>query len=88
MTNICLQIIRKHIGDALVVTGIHKKYMVGEHARCLYKLSQAFYQDIGKELEAETILQEAEGLYFTRSEDQGRAPTEEDYDRLVHLRWR
>ncbi|CAM1508596.1 Fc.00g054440.m01.CDS01 [Cosmosporella sp. VM-42] len=74
--------------DALVVTGIHKKYMVGEHARCLYKLSQAFYQDIGKELEAETVLQEAEGLYFTRSEDQGRTPTEGDYDRLVHLRWR
>ena len=52
------------------------------------KLSQAFYQDVGKNFEAETALQEAEGLYFSRSEDQGRTPTEEDYDRLVHFRWR
>jgi len=43
---------RKHITDAMVVTYIHKDYMVGEHARCLYKLSQASYQDVGKELEA------------------------------------
>ncbi|RSL84309.1 hypothetical protein CEP51_004011 [Fusarium floridanum] len=78
----------KHITDALVVTNIHKNYMVGEHARCLYKLSQAFYQDVGKEMEAETMLQEAETLYFSRRGGRKGAPTEQDYDGLVHLRWR
>lgn len=79
---------RKHITDALVVTNIHKSYMVGEHARCLYKLSQALYQDDGKDLEADMMLQEAESLYFSRSEDQGRTPAEDDYDGLVYLHWR
>ncbi|KAF5000627.1 hypothetical protein FDECE_11164 [Fusarium decemcellulare] len=78
----------KHITDALVVTNIHKNYMVGEHARCLYKLSQAYYQDVNKEIEAEAMLKEAENLYFSRKEDRTKTPTERDYDQLVHLRWR
>jgi hypothetical protein len=72
----------------MVVTNIHKDYMVGEHARCLYKLSQALYQDGEKELEADLLLQEAESLYFTRAENQGKTPTEEDYNQLVYILWR
>ncbi|KAJ8132115.1 hypothetical protein O1611_g1504 [Lasiodiplodia mahajangana] len=57
-------------------------YMVGEHARCLYKLSQALSRENGREAEAEGMLQEAESLYFSRATDQGRTPTEIDYDGL------
>ncbi|KAH8714838.1 P-loop containing nucleoside triphosphate hydrolase protein [Phaeosphaeriaceae sp. PMI808] len=78
----------KYFMDAMAVTYIHKEHMVGEHARCLYKLSQALHQLGGRELEADNMLQDAEGLYFTRSENQGKAPTEEDYDRLVYVLWR
>jgi hypothetical protein len=62
--------------------------MVGEHARCLYKLSQALYQDVGKEVKADEILREAEELYFTRAENLGRSPTEDEYDQLVYVIWR
>jgi len=34
--------------------------MVGEQARCLYKLSWALYQDVGKEAKADEKLREAE----------------------------
>jgi hypothetical protein len=73
----------------MVITNLHKADMVGEHARCLYKMSQVLYGEDGREAEAEALLQEAEALYFSRAEgDQGRTPTEKDYDGLVHLRWR
>lgn len=72
----------------MVITNLHKEDMVGEHARCLYKLSKALYEDESREAEAEMLLQEAETLYFSRSEDQGRTPTEKDYDGLVHMQWR
>lgn len=39
----------KHITDAMVITNLDKEDMVGEHARCLYKLSQALYQDESRE---------------------------------------
>lgn len=78
----------KHITDAMVITNLHKEDMVGEHARCLYKLSQALYQDESRETEAEALLHEAEALYFSRSDDFCRSPTEKEYDALVHLRWR
>lgn len=80
---------RKHFRDAMVITNLHRADMVGEHARCLYKLSQALYGEDGKEDEAEALLQEAEALYFSRAEkNQGKTPTEKDYDGLVQLRWR
>jgi len=59
--------------------------MISEHARCLYKLSQALYQDEGKEVKADEILREAEELYFTKAENLGRSPTEAEYDQLIYV---
>ncbi|KAK4149238.1 hypothetical protein C8A00DRAFT_38159 [Chaetomidium leptoderma] len=54
----------KHIRDEMVISNLHKGDM-----------------EEGKEAEAEVLLQEAEALYRSRSEDdQGRSPTEKDYD--------
>ncbi len=72
----------------MIITFIHRDRMVGEHARCLYKLSQALYQDGGKEAKADEMLQEAEDLYFARADNLGRSPTEDEYDQLVYVLWR
>lgn len=72
----------------MIVTFIHQDYMVGEHARCLYKPSQALEQEIGKELEAMNMLRTAEELYFSRAENPKPSPTEDDYDSLEYCIWR
>lgn len=76
--------------------------MAGEHARCLYKMSEILYQVPGRELEADQYLRQAEELYKKRAgqpelktEDnrvlgvgitEGRK--EADYDALVFVYWR
>ncbi|KAK3379097.1 hypothetical protein B0T24DRAFT_610704 [Lasiosphaeria ovina] len=78
----------KHLHDAMIVTLIHKEYMAGEHARCLYKLSQALFQEPGREAESRQLLREAEELYFSLAGDANQNPSEEDYDSLVYCLWR
>jgi vacuolar-type H+-ATPase subunit H len=86
----------------MVVTSLHKENMMGEHARCLFKMSEALYQVPGKELQADRFLKEAEELYWQRvgepehvaEEDQAEYETplrelkEDDYDNLVYMEWR
>ncbi|KAJ0323159.1 hypothetical protein COL5a_008379 [Colletotrichum fioriniae] len=92
----------KHLQDAIAITSLRKDIQVGEHARCLYKLSEALYQIPGRELEADRLLKEAEELYWKRVEkpkgvsEEDHAeyevpqihPQEEDYDSLVYMLWR
>ncbi|EXF75842.1 hypothetical protein CFIO01_07877 [Colletotrichum fioriniae PJ7] len=92
----------KYLQDAMAITSLRKDIQVGEHARCLYKLSEALYQIPGRELEADGLLKEAEELYWKRVEkpkgvsEEDHAeyevpqihPQEEDYDSLVYMLWR
>ncbi|KAL0776469.1 hypothetical protein CaCOL14_007756 [Colletotrichum acutatum] len=92
----------KYLQDAMAITSLRKDIQVGEHARCLYKLSEALYQISGRELEADRLLKEAEELYWKRVEkpkgvsEEDHAeyevpqihPQEEDYDSLVYMLWR
>jgi len=77
------------------------EFMIGEHARCLFKMSEALYQVPGREAEADRLLKEAEELYWkkvgclesvdekaTNFEIRQRAVTEEEYDSLVFVAWR
>lgn len=93
---------RKHIEDAMTVTSVRQEIMVGEHARCLYKMSEILYQIPGRELEADQCLRHAEELYRKRvgqpelstEADQAdqtalkEGRKEADYDALVFVHWR
>lgn len=50
----------------MVVTSVRKEVMIGEHARCLYKMSEILQQIPGRELEADRYLKEAEELHWQR----------------------
>ncbi|KAK1506881.1 hypothetical protein CTAM01_03213 [Colletotrichum tamarilloi] len=92
----------KYLQDAMAITSLRKDIQVGEHARCLHKLSEALYQLSGRELEADRLLKDAEELYWKRIEkprgvsEEDHAeyevpqihPQEEDYDSLVYMLWR
>ncbi|UQC89508.1 uncharacterized protein CLUP02_15039 [Colletotrichum lupini] len=92
----------KYLQDAMAITSLRKDIQVGEHARCLHKLSEALYQISGRELEADRLLKDAEELYWKRIEklrgvsEEDHAeyevpqihPQEEDYDSLVYMLWR
>lgn len=82
---------RKHLQDAMAVTCRRQEIMVGEHARCLFKMSEVVSRVPGRELEADRMLTEAENLYCSRmSQPESRLTTltEDDYDALVFLFWR
>lgn len=72
----------------MFATAIHKTSMPGDHARCLFKWSQALSHEAGRETEADQALREAEELYASRAEAPSANPTEENYDSLVYLLWR
>lgn len=86
----------------MTVTSIHKETMVGEHARCLFKMSEALYQVPGREVDADKLLKEAEDMYWKRvgrpkttgdsrggvEGQEDRPVAEVDYDSLVFLLWR
>ncbi|KAK1531177.1 hypothetical protein CPAR01_10826 [Colletotrichum paranaense] len=92
----------KYLQDAMAITSLRKDIQVGEHARCLHKLSEALYQISGRELEADRLLKDAEELYWKRIEkargvsEEDHAeyevpqihPQAEDYDSLVYMLWR
>ncbi|KXH65594.1 hypothetical protein CSAL01_03236 [Colletotrichum salicis] len=92
----------KYLQDAMAITTLRKDVQAGEHVRSLYKLSEALYQILGRELEADRLLKEAEELYWKRveeakavsEEDHGEYevpqmhPQEQDYDSLVYMLWR
>ncbi|KAH6868976.1 hypothetical protein B0T10DRAFT_596036 [Thelonectria olida] len=45
----------KHIQDAMAIPDIRKDIIVGEHARCLFKLSEILYQIPGKPKDGQEV---------------------------------
>ena len=80
---------KNSLRDALEVTGARKDTMPAEHARCLFKLSEALRQVPGSEAEALEARKEAERLLFLRAPgctlDTGDEST---YDGMVEISWR
>ncbi|KAI1418796.1 NB-ARC and TPR domain protein [Xylaria sp. FL1777] len=78
----------KHLRDALVVTNMQKNTLLAEHARCLFKLSEALEQEPRFETEARAKREEAGRLLRKReptARDSSKAST---YDDLICILWR
>ncbi|KAF2811394.1 uncharacterized protein BDZ99DRAFT_507903 [Mytilinidion resinicola] len=78
----------KHLRDSLEITKFHANVMPVEHARGLFKLSEALFQDSYDGEEAGELRDEAE-LYLLRRDPQAaQSGREEDYDQWVPIFWR
>ncbi|KAI0384927.1 hypothetical protein F5Y04DRAFT_276993 [Hypomontagnella monticulosa] len=77
----------KHIHDSMKVTKFHRSSMPIEHARNLFKLSEALLQDDQADKSAEAR-DEAEVVFKTRKPDAVRCDTESSYDDLIPIFWR
>lgn len=78
----------KHFRDAMILTDRRKSLLRAEHARCMFKLSEAFMQEPRHETEALRFRTEAESLLREidpKIEDCG---TELAYDSKVNIQWR
>ncbi|KAL5330147.1 hypothetical protein ACEPPN_003672 [Leptodophora sp. 'Broadleaf-Isolate-01'] len=80
----------KHLRDSIEVTNVHKKSMPIEHARALFKLSEALIQENynGNEEEARRLREEAESYLREREPNASDSGTEDAYDRFVPIFWR
>ncbi|KAG8161020.1 hypothetical protein KVR01_009284 [Diaporthe batatas] len=78
----------KHLRDAKVVTDMRKGNMVAEHARCIFKLSEALQQEPRGEVEAAMLHEEAERLLRARNPMATGPASEATYDDLVNILWR
>ncbi|KAF4551560.1 Hypothetical protein D9617_13g100610 [Elsinoe fawcettii] len=78
----------KHLRDAVVVTEIRMRILVGEHARVLFKLSEALYQKNDEIVEANRLRNEAESLIRTLQSDASDLNQEQTYDSYVGVMWR
>jgi hypothetical protein len=67
---------------------MRKNTMIAEHARCLFKLSEALEQDPRDEVEARKLREEAERLLFIRDPTATEPGRESTYDSLVVTYWR
>lgn len=80
---------RKHLRDSIGVTEQQKKLMPVEHARNLFKLSEALRQeDLGDEDEADDHRDDAEVFLHRRDPDAVETGPEEDYDKYILIFWR
>ncbi|KAJ8132131.1 hypothetical protein O1611_g1492 [Lasiodiplodia mahajangana] len=73
----------KHLRDALAVTETRKATMVAEHARVLFKLSEALKQDPRRSEEAGRKREQAENLLKQLPSYAGDLSKESTYDRMV-----
>ncbi|OBT61237.1 hypothetical protein VE03_09669 [Pseudogymnoascus sp. 23342-1-I1] len=79
----------KHLRDSIEVTKFHKTIMPVEHARSLFKLSEALLRNnYGSEDEAKELRGEAETYLKKRNPDAVAFGTEEAYDIHVPIFWR
>ncbi len=85
MTN---KIYSKHFHGALMVTELHKRTMIGEHARAHFKLSEALQLCDGSEDDSRRAKEEAKRLLKIRSPDVVDTEAEKLYDDLVYILWR
>ncbi len=72
----------------MVATERHKTKMVAEHARTLFKLSEALTQEPRGEPEASKLRDEAERLLLSRDPVANNPGLEKAYDDLVCILWR
>ncbi|KAL7929497.1 P-loop containing nucleoside triphosphate hydrolase protein [Trichoderma chlorosporum] len=86
----------KHLRDALEITRFHADAMPVEHARCLFKLSEALIQssstseneDDDSKKEAQDMRDEAERYLLRRDKSATQFGNEDAYDRYVPIFWR
>ncbi|KAG9250320.1 pfs domain-containing protein [Emericellopsis atlantica] len=80
----------KHFNDALVVTKLHRNTRPVEHARVLFKLSEALLQDGNQSSDQEALAMrdEAEAYLRMRDPNFSDSGTEDTYDRLITIFWR
>ncbi|KAK6507665.1 hypothetical protein TWF481_006087 [Arthrobotrys musiformis] len=79
----------KHLRDSMVVTNFHRELMPVEHARNMFKLSEALLQaDHGSDDEAEDLRDDAEVFLRRRDANIEETSTEDAYDKFVPIFWR
>lgn len=80
----------KHIRDSMEITKVRKMDSPVEHARTLFKLSEALVQDCfdDSQVEAVALREEAEFALKKMKPNMTRLDTEEAYDNLVPIFWR
>lgn len=78
----------KYLREALTVTEKRKHILVAEHARVLFKLSEALEQESGGGDQAREKREEAEGLIRKRFPNAGDLTKESTYDDLIFIDWR
>ncbi|KID94052.1 pfs domain-containing protein, partial [Metarhizium majus ARSEF 297] len=81
----------KHIRDSMEMTKLYRKNMPVEHARNLFKLSEALLQDEDVDdssCEAKDLRDEAEIYLKRRKPDVTACDTEDAYDSLIPIFWR
>ena len=88
--------VSKHLRDSLEITKFHANTMPVEHARGLFKLSEALMQNSssneneedGSEDEAQDLRDEAEVYLLRRDKGATEFGNEDVYDRWVPIFWR
>ena len=61
--------------------------MIAEHARCLFKLSEALGQKIRDQSEARKLREEAKHLLLERNPNARDTGLESTYDSLIYILW-
>ncbi|PGH27214.1 hypothetical protein AJ80_01171 [Polytolypa hystricis UAMH7299] len=78
----------KHLRESLEITKFHSNVMPVEHARGLFKLSEALLQDPYDSEEARGFRDEPELYLLRRDQKAVKFGREEDYDQWVPIFWR
>ncbi|KAM3507733.1 hypothetical protein MY11210_007013 [Beauveria gryllotalpidicola] len=79
----------KHLREALAMTKFHASSMPAEHARCLFKLSEALLQDAYNDGDEARDLRDDAEVYLLRRDPQATEFGREDiYDLFVPIFWR
>jgi hypothetical protein len=78
----------KHLRDAMTLTSMRKTTLSAEHARCVFKLSEALEQEPRDGKEASSLREEAERVLRQRDRGAKEPGLESTYDALVNIRWR
>ncbi|KAI9668929.1 MAG: hypothetical protein M1829_005241 [Trizodia sp. TS-e1964] len=78
----------KHLREASFITERHKVRMPAEHARTLFKLSEALLKEMRGKDEAADLRKESMRLLLSRAPQAKHIDSEKTYDDLVFIWWR
>lgn len=84
----CTDVYSKHLRDAMALTSMRKTTLLAEHARCMFKLSEALEQEPREAKEASGLREEAERLLRQRDPGAKEPGLESTYDALIDIKWR